>query len=164
MKIETKIPHRAKEMSRQEKLILWFCDWIADYHVPTLEHVLISLIMVLGFAVLVFSSRLIVVPPPYMVGLALILPAPVWAVLLIFGASYSLWGRALNNTLARYRGAVFSFFVASALCGPLYLKAPWMTTMLVGLLLLQSVLVRRLQQAFYDEARVHRKERSSDLV
>lgn len=163
MNVKAHAGHRNDVDLGKNKFVILVCDWIADYHVPTLEQVLVSLITVLGLAVLFLSAHIIVVPPPYMVGFALILPAPLWAFLLLSSAFMSVWGRVNDNTLARYRGAVLGFITCAALCGPLYLKAPWMTTMLVGLLLLQSVLVRRLEQAFSDEIRVHRKGRSSDL-
>ena len=127
------------------KRALW--SWFFDTDLDTVEKLLITAQMILSAAVVVLNARLITVPPPYIQGWALVLPAPMWFFLLLSISASHVWARNQVDFCARQRCSFVSGMVCFALCGPLSSRAPTVLVIVLPLAVSFVVLAARLRRA-----------------
>jgi O-antigen/teichoic acid export membrane protein len=121
-------------------------DWFLDTDLDSDEKRLITGQILLSVAVLVLNYRLIVAPPPFLQGLILVLPAPIWFALLCSLSVCHVFARLRIDFKARQRCAAASGFCCFALCGPLSSRAPTFLIIVVPFALAQLTLALRLKR------------------
>jgi hypothetical protein len=124
--------------------VVW--DWVFENDLGTCEKLLTTFYAFMALGVGAFSSQIVAQPPPVWQLYALALPAWLWSGLLMVGVVWQLSGRGEGSKCfcTRRNGAVFSFFVSLALCGPLFVKGPGLACMVMGATLWQIVVAGRL--------------------
>jgi hypothetical protein len=138
---------------RKNQFIDLLGSMLSERQVPALEGWMAFLRGGLGMGVLVLSSRIIATPPPFVQGFALILPAPAWAIALLFTAALSYIGRTNIDLCTRRNGSVGGYAVMCALLGPLWIKAPGLCLMMALLSLPHVVVALRLHRKCKEEGK-----------
>ena len=144
------VPLTSREIGpdrRQYKWLRSIVAWFLDSDPDTLEKFVITLQGGAALAVAALSSRVVATPPPWWRGFILVLPAWAWAALIVLGAIHQIRARDRRCWRGRHKWSLYSLAVCCLLCGPLWLRAPGLCSILGVLVLFQAVLAGHLSHS-----------------